>query len=510
MADVGYDGSLMTMMSYDWRLGYKHMEERDGYFTKLKHTIEAHYITSGDKVVMISHSMGGTVSYYFFQWVVADVKNGGGGGGKGWVEKYIHSFINIAGTLLGVPKSIPSLLSGELKDTAQMFPQVGELLEQYFGRRWRRNLWTTWGSLYGMLPKGGDGIWGLGADLSHANEGSNTSEDNTANATSAIFQKLIKLKAAPAIIFNNGTEEICPISSLEGSNAFEENTTPTMKKSGKGVFTAADLHIPESRKWSMTETIQYLMQKDQSEGGSYHAVYSLDTKEGWKKKGKDHRFWSDPIASPLPKAPSLKIYCLYGTGLETERSYHYKVQCDKLPGSLAEKSCPIMNVNETSTANISNLPGCSVDVQDLVEQEDEPLESPLLIDTAAKDEIQNIQNGVRYSDGDATVPLISLGYMCQKWSEPKNAHNPSGIKVYTREKKHAAEVLLTDPGRMGPNSGEHVDILGNIGVIEDVVRIATDFQVKQKVDEEVIVSDLKRIVKAIDDHEHGGSDNIIR
>ena len=66
LADVGYDGSRMTMMSYDWRLGYKHMEERDGYFTKLKHTIEAHYITSGDKVVVISHSMGGTVAYYFF------------------------------------------------------------------------------------------------------------------------------------------------------------------------------------------------------------------------------------------------------------------------------------------------------------------------------------------------------------------------------------------------------------------------------------------------------------
>ena len=73
------------------------MEERDGYFTKLKHTIEAHYITSGEKVVMISHSMGGTVAYYFLQWVAADFKNGGGGGGKGWIEKYIHSFINIAG-----------------------------------------------------------------------------------------------------------------------------------------------------------------------------------------------------------------------------------------------------------------------------------------------------------------------------------------------------------------------------------------------------------------------------
>ena len=84
--------------------------------------------------------MGGTVAYYFLQWVVADVKVSGGGGGKAWVEKYLHSFINIAGTLLGAPKAIPALISGELKDTAELFPQMGELLEQYFGRRWRRNL----------------------------------------------------------------------------------------------------------------------------------------------------------------------------------------------------------------------------------------------------------------------------------------------------------------------------------------------------------------------------------
>lgn len=147
LADVGYDGSLMTMMSYDWRVGYKYLETRDGYFTRLKHTIEAHYITSGEKVVMMSHSMGGTVAYYFLQWVVSDVKVGGGGGGKNWVEKYLHSFINIAGTLLGAPKTIPALISGELKDTAELFPQMGELLEQYFGRRWRRNLCKKGGFL---------------------------------------------------------------------------------------------------------------------------------------------------------------------------------------------------------------------------------------------------------------------------------------------------------------------------------------------------------------------------
>ena len=29
LADIGYDGSTMTMMSYDWRLGYNVLETRD-------------------------------------------------------------------------------------------------------------------------------------------------------------------------------------------------------------------------------------------------------------------------------------------------------------------------------------------------------------------------------------------------------------------------------------------------------------------------------------------------
>lgn len=476
------------------------MEKRDGYFTKLKHTIEAYYITTGEKVVLISHSMGGTVSYYFLQWVTADVKNGGGGGGKNWVDKHIQSFVNIAGTLLGVPKSIPALMSGELKDTAQMFSQLGELLEQYFGRRWRRNLWTTWGSLFGMLPKGGDSIWGVGADLN--DYGSNDSRDERENeATSPILQKLLQLHRHPMVVWMNGTDEICPSTSLD------DNTTPTTEVPSDEGLTLADLDIPPSKVWSMRETTEYLLRKNEEEGGSSASIFSLDARKGYKKNDK-RKHWHDPIASPLPRASSLKIYCLYGTGLPTERSYHYKVQCDKLPSAVPEKSCPIVNeIYHVQYVN-GSMPGCDSDKDIIATDDDEPLESPFMIDTAAKSESQNIHSGIQFSDGDATVPLVSLGYMCQKWNEPDNQHNPAGIKVYTREKKHAAQVLISDPGRGGPNSGEHVDILGNEGVIEDVLRIVTNHETEKKVNKEVIVSNLKQIVQDID--KVGGSDSIIR
>ena len=34
-------------------------------------------------------------------------------------------------------------------------------------------------------------------------------------------------------------------------------------------------------------------------------------------------YYHDPLKCPLPKAPSLKMYCLYGVGKPCERSYHY-------------------------------------------------------------------------------------------------------------------------------------------------------------------------------------------
>lgn len=32
---------------------------------------------------------------------------------------------------------------------------------------------------------------------------------------------------------------------------------------------------------------------------------------------------ADPVRDPLPNAPSMKLYCLYGVGIASERGYHY-------------------------------------------------------------------------------------------------------------------------------------------------------------------------------------------
>lgn len=40
LAVVNYDTNNLYLASYDWRLSYYNLEERDGYFSKLKSTIE--------------------------------------------------------------------------------------------------------------------------------------------------------------------------------------------------------------------------------------------------------------------------------------------------------------------------------------------------------------------------------------------------------------------------------------------------------------------------------------
>ena len=40
LAVVGYDTNNLHLAPYDWRLSYYNLEERDGYFSKLRTSIE--------------------------------------------------------------------------------------------------------------------------------------------------------------------------------------------------------------------------------------------------------------------------------------------------------------------------------------------------------------------------------------------------------------------------------------------------------------------------------------
>lgn len=143
--------------TYDWRLSIANMERRDGYFTRLKLRVEmlhqlnkekvengavltpsiitaygihastlcsrvtngvqcwgrlraflrvadvhthTHTHTLPVQVMLTSHSWGEAVVRNFFWWVERRE--------KGWTEKHVAAYVNIAGTVLGVPKVMSS------------------------------------------------------------------------------------------------------------------------------------------------------------------------------------------------------------------------------------------------------------------------------------------------------------------------------------------------------------------------------------------------------------------
>jgi phospholipid:diacylglycerol acyltransferase len=155
---------------------------------------------------------------------------------------------------------------------------------------------------------------------------------------------------------------------------------------------------------------------------------------------------NDPLLNKLPYAPQMQQICIYGVGLNTEVGYFFK----------------------------SN--------KDVTDSE----EIPFVIDVNA----EGSPGGIKFGDGDATVPLISLGFMCRRgWTDTKLKLNPSKMKVITREYESGWDVV-NDPFRSGRLSADHVDIMGNDDVIKDVLLVLTghasvDDRIISSIDEEV-------------------------
>lgn len=451
LADIGYDGNMMSMESYDWRLSFPMLEERDRYLTKLKNRIETFHKISGQKVVLTSHSLGCVLVHYFFAWVTTSKKKGGGGGGRDWVDKHIHAYINIAGAQLGAPKSASSLLSGEMSDTV-VLGAAGTLIEQFLGRRVRKNLWTTWGSLWSMLPKGGDAIWNVGADTQPRDTGDDHVElrDDFGEHLIVFTDPSDKEQEQLDAYFGPGNDDFTQLSNV---------SDPAVVEAIKS-FSSRTRH-------TSNEVTQFLRQWGGGWGPNISSArwHSFDPKENPSRAT-----WHDLSRTPLPHAPNMKVFCLYGVGLDTERAYYYK-----------------RNMDENSADSRAGVPA----------------DPPFILDTSVEDPANKVVHGVKYADGDGSVPLLSLGYLCADgWRRKENGLNPSGAKVVTREYKHKQELVFEDPMRGGPYSSDHVDIMGNLDMLEDFLKVVSDIETDTVQDH--IVSDIEEIAARIARHPNGG------
>jgi phospholipid:diacylglycerol acyltransferase len=376
LATIGYDPTNAFTAAYDWRLAYMDFEKRDQYYSRLKIHIELAVRLSNKKVVLLSHSMGSQVLYHFFHWVEAE---GHGNGGPSWVDENVESWINISGCMLGAIKGLPAVLSGEMRDTAQLNSFAVYGLEKFLGRAERADIFRAMPGISSMLPIGGDAIWG------NSTWAPDDSPDQEVSYGNFISFRDSLLNSSAKTPFRNLT--------VETSLDFLFNVTP---------------------KWYVD-----IIKRSYSYGIAH-------TKQEVEANQNDPKKWINPLETRLPLAPNLKIFCFYGIGKPTERAYIYRPDNDLF-----------------STLNVS-------------------------MDTGYSSADGTVDRGVLMGEGDGTVSLMSMGYMCSKGWKMKR-YNPSGAKVTVFEMPHEPDRF--NP-RGGPNTADHVDILGRVSLNELILKVA--------------------------------------
>ncbi len=120
----------------------------------------------------------------------------------------------------------------------------------------------------------------------------------------------------------------------------------------------------------------------------------------------------------------------------------------------------------------------------------------ITIDTTLTLPSSNIDHGVILGEGDGTVNLLSVGYMCNHGWNMKR-YNPSGIKIKVMEMPHEPDRFSP---RGGPNTGDHVDILGRQSLNEAILRVAAG---RGDEIESVVTSEIKKYAANVKVYEEG-------
>jgi phospholipid:diacylglycerol acyltransferase len=416
LAVVNYDTNNLHLAPYDWRLSMWNLEERDGYFSKLKATIEGFKERQGKKTVIAAHSMGSTVMLYFFKWVESPEH---GGGGSDWVENHIESYITIAGTHLGVAKAMAAFLSGEMKDTVQMNPAGAYVLERFFSRKERQKLFCSWAGSASMWIKGGTDVWG-DADWAPDDE----------PGSSHTHGELIAFRQAAV-----------PLSVHNIASSVE----PTKNMTADDASTWILQRTPSTFQKMIWANYSFGIERDE---------------RVLKKNALDPRKWTNPLEVQLPNAPSMRIICVYGHGKETERSYWYAHGPHEYKESFVE--------DEHSTCTDST-DKCNHQTPRPPLDTSSSRANWIDADYTQETTTPKVRNGVKMGEGDGTVSLLSLGAMCAEgWKRPR--WNPGGIQVTTVELPHQPAPNIP---RGGANTSDHVDILGSTGLNELILKVVT-------------------------------------
>ena len=428
-ADVGYDERSLHLASYDWRLAFPLLQKRDCYFTKLRMDVERLVQSNGKRAIIVAHSMGVNVWLYFLQWVTracTRLEHGleedicglsawcNDGGGKewgrtrpSWAEAHIENLANIGGPLLGVPKAIPALITGDMWDTAQLPSVLEAVKERFLPAATVGRIFRSMGSCASMMPIGGDRLWG-GGDIHNSSHCKTWKEHDQPCPMAVCHHPRIGLEGEAA------------------KNSQELSDTNNMLQLRLSPAVAADAVRRSFPKY--IEHMKTIYSWEESAPPGWDGNYNL-TEFGcdpWSNASctvpealqARPQLWANALAVPLPDAPTTKILCMYGVGRPSERAYHFMTKA---------------------------------------ETPDKP--ERLMKSMTEEGEEAALKFGVVSSDGDGTVPLLSLGYLCARgWNHP--GRNPSNISVTIREYQQRPDET-GETAEIGDNGGIS-DILGAV------------------------------------------------
>ncbi|KAJ7928488.1 Lecithin:cholesterol acyltransferase-domain-containing protein [Mycena leptocephala] len=173
LAAVNYDTNNLHLAPYDWRLSYYNLEERDGYFSRLKSTIEGFKQRQNRKTVIVAHSMGATVLLVrpsisvritLVSFCCSTFSSGS--------NRRHTAAAGLTGSRTTSRRTSPSpehiWVSQNLcrlpvrRDEGHSAdePRGRYILERFFSRAERQKLFRSWAGSASMWIKGGDAIWG--------------------------------------------------------------------------------------------------------------------------------------------------------------------------------------------------------------------------------------------------------------------------------------------------------------------------------------------------------------
>jgi phospholipid:diacylglycerol acyltransferase len=235
-----------------------------------------------------------------------------------------------------------------------------------------------------MLPKGGNAVWGDEVD--------GAPEDEISQDDDVPINFLLQMRQA--------------------GEARDKGVNHTVESALDLLFE----HVAETVPHNVAEFSRYV---------------SPDTRRRLREKYPDRSEppapdFGNALESPLPHAPDMKIFCMYGVGKPAERAYVYEHDPDD---SLR----------------------------------------PYTLDVSSSSDADALHHGVRQVDGDGSIPLASLGYACRNWRADKSL-NPANASVVIREYPHVA-LPLSVAGLQGKSEGDHVNIMGNERMIADIIAV---------------------------------------